>query len=142
MSPGPDPEVAPEIPADEPFAAQVRTARAAPATVAESTIVATILGWIDVQPGVHGRKVHQTAVTGAGEPDLDICWHGRAVKIEVKRPGERPTPVQLRRLQCWQRAGALVGWVCSLEELQALIVHVGDPDWQADLTRPGAGDAG
>lgn len=125
----------PEIPDDEPFAARMRALRSAPTTVAESTIVDELLGWLLVQHKVYARKVHQTAVTGSGEPDLDICWHGRAVKIEVKRPGQKPTPAQRRRMMVWRDAGALVDWVTSLDELKAVLSHVEDGGWEADLDR-------
>lgn len=127
----------PDIPPDEPFAGRVHKVRAGPVTVAESTIVEELLRWLAVQPRVHARKVHQTAVTGSGEPDLDICWRGRAVKIEVKRVGETPTRVQLRRLLTWREAGALAGWVTSLDDLRRILEHVDDRDWRADLTVPG-----
>lgn len=129
----------PELPEDEPFVGRVRaTARTGPVTRAESAIVEEMLGWLNVQDGVLARKVHQTAVTGAGEPDLDICWRGRSVKIEVKRPGQQPERIQLRRLMMWQDAGALVGWATSMDDLRAIVAHVEDPAYRPDLTTPGA----
>jgi len=129
------PDELPEIPEDEPFAARMRAIRSAPTTVAESTIVDELLGWLNMHHRVYARKIHQTAITGSGEPDLDICWHGRAVKIEVKRPGQKPTPAQRRRMMVWRDAGALVDWVSSLDELKAVLSHVEDDKWAADLDR-------
>ena len=40
----------------------------------------------------------------AGEPDIDACLRGRSLQLEVKRPGERATPLQEKRLAEW-RAG-------------------------------------
>lgn len=136
---GETPQPPPEIPEDDrSFAVRVRATRSAPSTPSEGSIVADCLRWLAVQPRTQSRKVHQSAVSGSGEPDLDICCRGRAVKVEVKRPGEHPTAKQMRRMKCWRDAGALVGWVTSLDELRGLMDRVDDPAWQADLTRPGA----
>jgi len=35
----------------------------------------------------------------AGDPDIDACLRGRSVQLEVKRPGEKPTPLQVKRLE-------------------------------------------
>ena len=75
------------------------------------------------------RKVHGSLHSQAGEPDIDACVRGRAVKIEVKLPGERPTPVQYAALRRWQRAGALAGWCDSKHGLEELLRHVEDYGW-------------
>lgn len=127
----------PDVPADEPFAARVVHAATRPVTQSEGSIVADMLRWLAVQPQCLARKVHQTGVTGSGEPDLDICWRGRAVKIEVKRPGQRPTRVQVRRLLQWRDAGALVAWVTSLDDLRAVLSHADDYSYVPDLETSG-----
>lgn len=75
------------------------------------------------------RKVHGSSYGKAGEPDIDACVRGRAVKVELKMPGNEPTPVQMGRLRAWQRAGALAGWVTSIAELDVLLEHVDDFGW-------------
>lgn len=75
------------------------------------------------------RKVHADAYGAANEPDIDACILGRCVKIELKVPGKVPTPGQYGRLRAWARAGALAGWVTTLDELDELLVHVGDVGW-------------
>lgn len=128
-----------EVPEDEPFAMRVQQATSRPtASQSETAIVAEMLKWLNVQPLCHARKVHQSAVTGSGEPDLLICWRGRMVVVEVKRPGEHPTRKQLRRLLTWQEAGALVGWATSLDDLRMILARADDPTWHADLAQPGA----
>jgi hypothetical protein len=77
----------------------------------------------------HARKIHGSVYQDAGEPDVDACIDGRAVKIEVKMPGATPTGVQVGALRRWQRAGALAGWVTSMRELEALVGHVNDYGW-------------
>jgi hypothetical protein len=51
----------------------------------------------------------------AGTPDLIACIAGRMYAIEVKRPGKRPTKLQLFRLRQWREAGARAFWCDSLE---------------------------
>lgn len=142
--------VLPEVPAapadevvDEPgggFSSRVRTAdRVAETTEPEAKVTRRILDWLNSQPDTIARKVHQTAVTGGGEPDIDACSRGRCIKIEVKRVGAPPPPPrQIARLARWQRAGALVGWATSVEHVQELMQHVDDRSWINPLTGPGA----
>ena len=56
----------------------------------------------------------------AGDPDIDACIRGRSLQLEVKRPGEKPTLLQLKRLEEWRQAGALVGVVTSVAEVRTL----------------------
>ena len=76
-------------------------------TSRESSIVDGILRWLNQQPKTLARKRHGGMYGVAGEPDIDACVKGRSVQIEVKRPGEKPTPLQERRLAEWQAAGAI-----------------------------------
>lgn len=67
-------------------------------------------------------KVTPPAVE-AGTPDILACLAGRFYAIEVKRPGERPTRLQEKRLAQWRAAGAVAVWVDSVEALADLIRH-------------------
>ena len=75
------------------------------------------------------RKVHSSGYTGAGEPDIDACLHGRAIKVELKQPGKVPTAIQLATLRKWEAAGALAGWVRSVTELNELLSHLDELGW-------------
>jgi hypothetical protein len=79
--------------------------------------------------GGHARKVHGSAMGTAGEPDIDACIRGRATKVELKQPGNSPTPSQMGALRRWERVGALAGWVTNLVELDELLSHVDDVEW-------------
>jgi hypothetical protein len=57
----------------------------------------------------------------AGDPDIDACVRGRSVQLEVKRPGERPTPLQFKRIEEWRRAGAVAAVVNSVEDVRRLL---------------------
>ena len=87
----------------------------------ESAIVEAIVKWINSQPRAIARKRHGTAWGMAGEPDVNACVRGRSVQIEVKQPGEKPSALQLRRLEEWQRAGALSFSATSLAEVKQQI---------------------
>jgi hypothetical protein len=58
--------------------------------------------------GIEFRKRHGGPYTTAGDPDLYLVVRGHHVEIELKRPGENPTPLQASRLRQWERAGATV----------------------------------
>lgn len=51
-----------------------------------------------------------------GQPDIFASCpfgdHGEgiAVLIEVKRPGEKPEPIQIATMDRWRKAGAIVFW--------------------------------
>ena len=72
---------------------------------------------------VHGGVAAQTR----GTPDLLACVTGFFYAIELKQPGERPTPLQMKRLREWQAAGAVAGWVTTEAELDALLSQ--RPGW-------------
>jgi len=93
----------------------------------ESAIVKAILRHLNSLPGCLARKRWGGGMGVAGEPDIDACFRGRSLQLEVKRPGEKPTLLQLKRLEQWREAGALVGVVTSLAEVKALLASAYAP---------------
>lgn len=87
----------------------------------ERAIVKAILAYLNGLPGCLARKRWGGGMGVAGDPDIDACIRGRSVQLEVKRPGEKPTPLQLKRLEEWRQAGAITGVVTSLEETRAVL---------------------
>jgi hypothetical protein len=49
---------------------------------------------------IGARVLHLHAV-GGGCPDLLVCYRGRNVLLEVKRPGEKPNPLQIEFHALW-----------------------------------------
>jgi len=94
-------------------------------TVRESTIVKAVLRYLNGLPECVARKRWGSAMGLAGDPDIDACIRGRSVQLEVKRPGEKPTPLQARRLEEWGRAGAIVGVVDSVGKVRELLEKEG-----------------
>ena len=66
-------------------------------------------------------NIHVDEFGNDGEPDIVGCYNGRAVVMEVKQPGEKPDPLQERKLNHWSAAGALVGVVTSVPEAMGLM---------------------
>ena len=98
----------------------------------EKTIERNILRWLNRQDGVYAEKVHGSPYGGAGKPDIDCCWRGRAVKLEVKQPGKEPTELQQYELDKWNAAGAISGCVRSVDEVKDLLAGNGifESDWE------------
>jgi hypothetical protein len=87
----------------------------------ERAIAKAILAYLNSLPDCLARKRWGGGMGVAGDPDIDACLRGRSVQIEVKRPGEKATPLQVKRLAEWLQAGALVGVVTSVAETRALL---------------------
>lgn len=85
----------------------------------EAAIVRQMLTWLNRLPECYAHKTHGGMFGRAGKPDITGCFRGWRFEIEVKRPGNKPTPLQERELTRWAAAGAHVAVVHSLEELQA-----------------------
>jgi penicillin-binding protein-related factor A (putative recombinase) len=56
-----------------------------------------------------------------GQPDIIGCYKGRALALEVKRPGGKATALQLAILAKWQQAGAVTGVIRSVEEVKKIM---------------------
>lgn len=67
-----------------------------------------------------------------GVPDFLICYAGRFISLEVKRPGKKPTNEQRNELAWIRSAGGLDAVVTSLDEVKAILEMVG----YAQLTTP------
>ena len=73
-------------------------------------------------PNAYLWKNHNQGIYAAsGLPDLMFVNKGQLYAIEVKRPGEEPTPLQRSTLKALAYAGARVAWVVSKEEARELL---------------------
>jgi len=75
-------------------------------------------------PSLIYRKRHGGPMGVAGDPDITGLWRGVHFEIELKAPGENPSPLQLARLAEWGRARAVVGVVRSLADLEQFLTKV------------------
>jgi hypothetical protein len=131
------------MPQDEDYdsglaARQSITGALAPRRKPESEVVSDAIALIKGK-AYHGyaRKVHGGAMSQTGEPDLDVCVRGRAIKLEAKAIGGRPTGPQMVSMRRWSRAGALVGWFRTNAHVVAILDHLDDPGFVPDLSMPG-----
>ena len=81
----------------------------------ERDIVREIMRALGELPGCYAIKTHGDPFTRAGTPDIIGAYRGRAFAFEVKRPGGKPTALQVHELERWRQAGAVVGVVTSAE---------------------------
>jgi hypothetical protein len=103
----------------------------------EGEIVLEGINYLRAQPHAYAKKVHGGAMGNAGEPDVDACVRGRAVKLEAKAGSNTPSKVQLAALRRWAAAGALVGWFTTNQHIVELLDHLEDHDYITDLSAPG-----
>jgi hypothetical protein len=76
-------------------------------------------------PGAVVRKRHGSIYSTVGDPDLYILFAGVHIECELKRPGENPTPIQVRRLDQWRAAGAVTAVIHSVADMRALMYGLG-----------------
>lgn len=86
----------------------------------EKSITRRIITYLNKLPGCRAMKFPGT-IHRHGEPDIFCCYRGRMVLLEVKRPGEKPTPLQAATLAKWQQAGAVAEVVRSVEEVKKIL---------------------
>jgi hypothetical protein len=103
----------------------------------EAEIVLEGINHIRARPDGYARKVHGGAMGNAGEPDVDACVRGRAVKLEAKAGSNTPSKIQLAALRRWEKVGALVGWFTTTAHIVELLDHLDDSNYQTDLSAPG-----
>ena len=51
--------------------------------------------------------------SNSGVPDRLFVCSGRVLFLELKAPGKKPTPLQMKRMKELEASGAEVGWVDS-----------------------------
>lgn len=87
---------------------------------AEKTIVESILKYLNSLEGTRARKIHGGPYM-AGWPDILCVRNGQAYFFEVKRPGGKPTKLQLYELGEWSRAGAKAAVVTGVDDVRAVM---------------------
>lgn len=86
---------------------------------------------VNVVPGVRvwrnnagwDQRINVLYGLGLGAPDLVGMCDGRFFSLEVKWPGEKPNPDQLRWHDTARRLGGFVAVVHSVDEAMAAIVR-------------------
>lgn len=78
------------------------------------------LGWIC-------RKL--ATVSQNGDPDYQFIKRGIYLEVEFKRPGQKPTELQVERMLVLQTAGVRVMWTDQFENFKWAIDHL-EAMWQ------------
>ena len=103
----------------------------------ERTVTTTILKYLNSLPRCYAIKTHGNRYSN-GQPDILGCIDGQAFALEVKRPMPLPkdapveprnafwralgaTPLQVAMLEQWERSGAIVGVVRSVEDVERIL---------------------
>lgn len=71
--------------------------------------------------GYWSMKNHGSAFSLAGVPDVLVIKDGKACWMEVKRPGEKPTPIQVARMRELASVGCPVAVVTSGDEAKKFL---------------------
>lgn len=93
----------------------------------ETDLTAAIMRYVR-KIGCHCVKWHGDAYGSGGQPDLYVLVpstpYAIPVHIEVKAPGNKPTPRQEKVLRDLRKAGAVAVWVDNLEAVERLIARL------------------
>ena len=92
----------------------------------ESTIQNNIIDYLKRLPECIAENVHGNAFQ-VGRPDVNACYKGRLLRIEVKTPdhGNVPSELQKDNLRKWARAGAICFVAYSLDEVKWVVSKSG-----------------
>ena len=93
--------------------------------MAEGSIQTKILKYLNSLPDCMAENVSGNA-NQSGRSDINACYKGITLKIELKDPttGYQPSKQQLLYLKEWEYAGAITAVCYSLEEVKSLIERV------------------
>ena len=72
------------------------------------------------EKGAYVVKHHGSIYSQVGVPDLLVCFKGRFYGIEVKAPGESPSPLQLENIKRIKDSGGIAFVTDNLEEVKAV----------------------
>jgi len=88
----------------------------------EKTIQNNILRYLNSLPNCVAENVSGN-ISQAGRPDINCCWRGRCVRIEVKSPDHnyQPTKLQILNLKSWAKAGAYCLVAYGIDDVKAII---------------------
>ena len=89
----------------------------------ESAIQSDILSYLRHLPQCWATKYPATFMRGV--PDIIGVFHGTFFALEVKRPGEKPTPIQNAVMEQIHAAGGFAKVVTSFEEAQSVMERMG-----------------
>lgn len=90
--------------------------------MAENSLQTKIIEYLNSLPDCIAENVSGNAAQ-SGRADINACYKGCCLKIELKDPetGYKPSAQQLLYLKKWEKAGAIVGVCYSVENVKELL---------------------
>lgn len=89
-------------------------------------VVAPILKYLNSLPHSKAINIHGSVFSERGSPDVIGCVNGRMVAFECKRDETEPLEdIQEWRLSEWIAAGAVVGGVSSVNDVDLILRLMG-----------------
>lgn len=76
---------------------------------------------IDYISSIGGIAIKQNQIgiyAQAGVPDLICCLYGRFIGIEVKKPGQRPKPLQKAFIEAINKCDGIAFYATSVEDVK------------------------
>ena len=101
----------------------------------ESTISKNIRTYLNAL-GARSIKYHGGPWSEDGIPDLLVCYRGRFLYIETKRPGNKATTIQLLRMRELDASGAIGGVATSLLDATHIIDRIDQAILEESLQCP------
>lgn len=90
----------------------------------EQEIVNDIKKYLQTIPNLFYWKEHGGQFGTAGIPDIIVCYKGKFIAFECKRPGGKPTVLQKITINKIAKAGGIVKIVTSVEEVKQIIDNI------------------
>ena len=87
----------------------------------EQEIVNDIKKYLQTIPKLFYWKEHGGQFGTAGIPDIIVCYKGKFIAFECKRPGGKPTVLQKITINKIAKAGGIVQVVTSVEQVKEVI---------------------
>lgn len=81
----------------------------------EQDIQTSIINYIKSIGGLPIKQNQIGIYAQAGVPDIICCYCGVFIGIEVKRPGQKPKPIQMAFLDAINKAGGIGFWADNLD---------------------------
>jgi len=86
----------------------------------EKSLVNRTLNYLNQRKHCKAVKNHGSIYSENGRPDIDICDNGQHGVIEMKKLGEKATPIQLKRIRDYAKAGSRAFIVDNFERVKEL----------------------
>lgn len=90
----------------------------------EKEIVDSIKEYLQTIDKIFFWKEHGGQFGTAGIPDLIVCYKGKFIAFEVKRPGGKPTLLQKITLNKIEKAKGIAKIVTSVEQVKSIIENL------------------